>query len=237
MKIALVMATVLFIGACKISSSDFDKNKVKEDTKVGEIKIQKERNLSLLEKEILLRVCTQTKKKRELFESLDYLKERVVFNRNNRDCDGGVIGLGDFEVSLDNSSPREMVWSNDFAGYFIKDIVTDTSTNLRTFCEVVSKDINIEIKNSWVTSNIKTVINVLIDSGYDRVEFVHSVKKKDEYKASSAEGMTFFTQSVQAPLKMMGMEKSRSRYTLCENGRTAYYKQDLMRLLTKFEKN
>lgn len=226
--ICLVLGALVFSG-CKINQEMANKDTTPD---VGSITAPTARNYTSLELEIGRRICSNLKKKREFFETLDNAKEQFKFRAELRNCDNGLYNNDLFIAAISNANSTDPEYIAARETYF-KDVVTDQSGVMKQMCEALVK--TNDVTNTAFNGAFKYTVNFLIADGYDRFELVKFKKKTDgSYSPLSAEGVSVISQKIQAPTKFFGVEKERVRFTVCDGKRFSTMKQTWVEPVTTF---
>lgn len=226
--IMILLSTTYF--GCKISQNlDVKENEV---TEIGGITSANPRNYTVSELEIGRRICSNLKKKREFFETLSNEREQFRFRGELSNCDRGVYSNTLFVASIGNANGTEPEYISTRDNYF-KDVTTDQSGVMKTQCDLMNQsDV---VANNILSGSFKYTINFLIADGYDTYQIVKAKKNATaKYDALSSEVVSLISNIKQAPLKFLGVEKDRTRHTLCDGKRYRTTRQVWIEAITNF---
>lgn len=215
-------------SGCKIN----EQLKQKTSTDIGGMTAPEARGLIKSELDIGRRICSNLKKKREFFETLNNEKEQFKFKAEIRNCDNEVYNSDIFIASISNANSTDLEYLAPRQNYF-KDVVTDQSGVLKDMCNALSTTDN--VSNTAVQGNFKYTFNFLIADNFDRYE-IYKFKKTSTgtFEPLSAEAVSVIGQKIQAPTKFFGVEKERVRYTMCDGKRFSTLKQTWVEAITNF---
>lgn len=223
----LVLATLS--SGCKISEQL--KTKESNDNIAG-LTIPAARAMTISELDIGKRICSNLKKKREFFETLNNEKEQFRFKAELRNCNNDIYVSDSFVASISNANSTDLEYIANRNTYF-KDVVTDLSGVLKDMCTALNS--TDKVSNTAVSGNFKYTFNFLIADNDDRYEIYKSKKNKDgTFSPVSAETVSVIGQKIQAPTKFFGVEKERVRYTVCDEKGFSTMKQNWVEALTPF---
>lgn len=206
------LVIVIFSVSCKISQKLPGNASV---TNIGNMTFPTERSLTGSELNIGRRICAALKKKREKFETLYDGETKFTFQRTAVDCQGNNIS-GNFDASI-FKNPALTYSAPSQVSYF-SDIITDQSEGISDICTSLSSSDN--ISNTVKVGNLKYTITFLIADNYDRVDIRKDVSDgKGGFNTTGAESTSVITQSSEAGKINFGVEKERTRYTLCDDNK------------------
>lgn len=224
----LVVAAA-FSSSCKISEQIQPKN---SNDNIAGMNIPAPRPMTFSELEIGKRLCSNLKKKREFFETLNNEKEQFRFKAELRNCNNDIYNNELFLASISNANSTDLEYIASRNTYF-KDVVTDLSGVLKDMCTALNT--TDKVSNTAVSGNFKYTFNFLIADNYDRYEIYKSKKNTDgTFSPVSAEAVSIIGQKVQAETKFFGVEKERVRYTICDGKRYSTMKQNWVEAVTRF---
>jgi len=207
----LVFCTIGFLTACKMDAGNENSTPTKG---VGEINSKEQRVFSSSEMKIIKSLCTNLKAKREYFTSLDDMTVRFKFKIDNLNCNKVSTSVAELNTRLSNTNSTYLEYYSDRTDY-LKDVITDQTPGYQYLCDnAEAKNLNNYYSDSSYTYNF----NVLINQGFQRVEIVKSKMDNGKSVTISSEGIDFITETFQAPRNYFGMEKNRTKYTVCSNG-------------------
>ncbi|MGZ3787391.1 MAG: hypothetical protein ACXVLQ_02645 [Bacteriovorax sp.] len=211
--------TVMSLTGCKIKQEVAQKEEI---VGVGGITPGIERNYTASELEISRRICSNLKKKREFFGTLNN-GEQFRFRAELRNCDNGIYNADLFLADISNASSTGPEYLASRDNYF-RDVVTDQSGVIKQMCDaVIQSD---KVSNVVLSDNFKYFVNFLIADGYDRFEVTKAKKNvRGGFDTISAEAVSVVGQKIQAPTKFFGVEKERARYTICNGSNYKTVKQ------------
>lgn len=217
MKKSLLFLAVVALVGCKGTESQLNNS---TQTGLGGITTPKERNYTASELTIARRICSALKHKREFFDTLTNMQEQFKFRGELKNCDSTTpYGLNEFTANISTVSTTDFEYVANANKYnYFKDVVTDQSGAMKSFCEAVTTSDN--VSNTVLSGSSYLITNVLISEGYDRYEI--SKKSRDaagNYNLVSIEGVNVITQKNQAEEKFFGVEKKRVRYSACPNSK------------------
>ncbi len=216
-------------SSCKISEQTPPKN---SNDNIAGMNVPAPRAMTISELDIGKRICSNLKKKREFFETLNNEKEQFRFKAELRNCDNDVYNHDLFIASISNANSTDLEYIAARNTYF-KDVVTDLSGVLKDMCSALNT--TDKVSNTAVSGNFKYSFNFLIADNYDRYEIYKSRKKTDgTFEPVSAEAVSVIGQKIQAPTKFFGVEKDRIRYTVCDGKRFSTMKQTWVEAITTF---
>lgn len=226
--LCLVLVAALSSG-CKIN----EQLKAKESGEgLGGMNVPGARGLIASELDIGRRICSNLKKKREFFETLNNEKEQFRFKAELRNCNNEIYNTDLFIASISNANSTDIEYIAPRENYF-KDVITDQNGILKDMCNALNT--TDKVSNTAVSGNFKYTFNFLIADNYDRYEIFKSRKLADgNYESLSVEAVSVISQKIQAPTKFFGVEKERVRYTACDGKRYSTMKQTWVEPLTNF---
>lgn len=177
-------------------------------------------------------ICANLNTKRSMLEVLRQdQSKKLVFRGNAQACGASVphIVNNDFGAYVTLVATDYEFVSPNRSEYF-RDIVTDQSGVMKEVCEELAVSSN-SIKRQIPITNSNFIIKFLVKDSYDRVEITqYSPNSKGGYVLNNVEGISFVTTVKQGPKEYLGLEKERSRYTLCPSQKqTSYLIQTWMR--------
>jgi hypothetical protein len=218
----------LILASCKVSPK-IDNSPVN----LGGITAPAPRDFTSEELGIGRRICSNLKKKREFFETLNNEKEFFKFRAELRNCDNGVYNAELFLASISNANSTQPEYVAPRETYF-RDVTTDQNGVMKQVCDaVVASD---RVSNTILSTNFKYNINLYVsDEGFDRYEIIQGKKNSaGSYDALSTEAVSIISQPNQAPSKFFGVEKDRVRYTACPGRKFSTIKQIWIEATTGF---
>lgn len=221
---------VLTLSSCKMNQEI-----AKDDTPgPGGLTAPAPRNFSASELEIGRRICSNLKKKREFFETLNNEKEQFRFKAELRNCNNDQYNSPNdyFVASISNANSTDLEFIA-FRENYIKEIITDQSGPMKQMCDDLAKSNT--VANTAYSGNFKFSINFLIADGYDQFQ-IHKGKRLTDgtFQPLSADVISVISQKIQAPTKFFGVEKERTRYTACEGKKFSTVKQTWIEAVTNF---
>jgi hypothetical protein len=149
-----------------------------------------------------------------------------------RNCDNDIHNNSLFVASISNANATgpEYIASRD--NYF-KDVTTDQGGILKIVCDsMIQSDV---VANNVLSGNFKYSINFLIADGYDTYQVIKAKKNANgSYDTVSSEGVSLISNKNQAPIKFLGVEKDRVRYTLCDGKKYQTLRQTWIEAITNF---
>ncbi|MFA6237780.1 MAG: hypothetical protein WC635_10670 [Bacteriovorax sp.] len=225
----LVFSVSAFSYGCKIKQN-IDEKIPPEG--LGGITAPAPRNYTVNELEIGKRICSNLKKKREFFEGLSNEKEQFKFRAELRDCNNTLYNAELFLATISNANSTEPEYIALRDTYF-KDVTTDQSGIMKSQCDLlIQSDV---VANNIISGNYKYTINLMIDGGFDTYQVVKARKNADgSYGILSSESVKLISNSTQASLKFLGVEKDRVRYTACEGKKYSTVRQIWVEAVTNF---
>jgi hypothetical protein len=219
---------ILALSSCKISQQ---KNK-DADPGLGGQTAPTARTYTASELEIARRICSNLKKKRDFFETLNNEKEQFRFRAELRNCNNDLYNNDLFVASISNANSTDLEYIVQRENY-LKDIVTDQSGLMKQMCDDVVKSDS--VSNTAFNGNFKYSLNFLIADGYDRFDIYKAKKLSDgSYQPLSVEFISVISQKIQAPTKFFGVEKERIRITACDGKKFSTIKQTWVEAVTNF---
>ena len=224
----LFLITICFVS-CKLSQK-FENTDA--NAQIGNMTFPKERLFIKSELDIGRRICTDLKKKREFFQSLYDRQEQFRFQGTLTNCSGITTLDSLFDVSIGNASSLEYLALTPRDNYF-RDIVTEQSGAMNDVCVSILASDN--VSNVVKSGNLKYTVNFLVAENFDRYDIRKEISDgKGGFTISGAESISVITQSNQAATKFFGVEKERTRYTLCDGRKFQTMKQTWKQALTNF---
>ncbi len=204
------------------------------ETGFGGMTVPNERIYTSSELQIGRRICTALKAKRELFEKVVDQKEQIKLRGDNKNCEGLTYNNSDFVVKISNASSSGLEYVAFNRSNYLNDVVTDQSGAMKIICDNLA--VSDSVSNTILSGSSYLIVNLLISSGYDRVEISKKTKNASgTYSLASIEGVNVFTQANQINNKFFGVEQERTRYTPCSNPKyTALIKQSWVTAVTSF---
>lgn len=219
---------LLFSLSCKMSQ------KVDEESsgQVGNIVFPKERPYIKSELDIGRRICQSLKKKRDFFQTLYDRQEKFRFAGTLKDCQGVTTLDSQFDASISNAQALEYSSILSRENYF-RDVITDQSAALNDLCVSLATTDN--VLNTVKTGSIRYTVNFLIAENFDRYDVRKEVSDgKGGFTTNGAESLSIITQANQAEAKFIGVEKERTRITMCDGKKYQTMKQSWKGALTPF---
>lgn len=217
------------LSGCKINEQLATKE---SNEGLGGMNVPGARSLIASELDTGRRICSNLKKKREFFETLNNEKEQFRFKAELRNCNNEIYNTDLFIASISNANSTDIEYIASRQNYF-KDVVTDQNGILKDMCNALNTTDN--VSNTAVSGNFKYTFNFLIADNYDRFEIYKSRKLADgKYETLSVEAVSVIGQKIQAPTKFFGVEKERVRYTACDGKRFSTMKQTWVEPVTSF---
>lgn len=229
--IFVVLSSLSFVS-CKLSQNIPVKPAVV--TGIGGITAPPERLYTNSELEIGRRICSNLKKKREFFESLNSDKPlEFRFRAELRNCDNAVYNTDLFVAYISNASSIGPEYIANRDNYF-RDVITDQSGALKVVCDsFIQSD---KVSNTINNNNFKYFVNFMIADGFDRYEITKSQKNSSgDYEALSSEATSVIDSRSQINQKYLGVEKERIRYTACSNKNFQTQKQTWVEAVSTFQ--
>lgn len=221
---------VLALSSCKINQEMAKDN----SPGPGGLTAPIPRNYTASELEIGRRICSNLKKKRDFFETLNNEKEQFRFKAELRNCDNDQYNSNSdyFVANISNANSTDLEFIA-FRDNYIKEIITDQSGPMKQMCDDLIKSNT--VGNTAYNGNFKYAINFLIADGYDQFQ-IHKAKKLADgnYQPLSADVTSVISQKVQAPTKFFGVERERTRYTACDGKKFSTVKQTWIEAVTNF---
>jgi len=217
------LATMVLCFSCQFNQSPNNEDKTIKG--IDPVKVQEPRFFTSSEIQIIQRICTELNSKKELFNSLPDSIYSFKFHLNKTECSKAVSANVDFTAFISNANGENLEYVSNRNDTF-RDVLTDDNAPAKYLCDQISAN---NIANTYTSSKTTYSYNVLVDDGYDRLEMVKSMK--DENGISSIKTMEyirFITNTSQASLKYMGVEKLRTRLTNCGNNYYSVQEQSFL---------
>lgn len=229
-KSLLILAISISTVGCKLKQEVGDIDK--QMPGIEGIKPSAARNFTASELEIGRRMCSNLKKKREFFETLSNEKEQFRFRGELKNCDNGIYNSALFIASISNANSTEPEYIASREKYF-KDVTTDQNGVMKTLCDaMITSDV---VSNNILSSNYKYSINFLIADGFDTYQVFKGQKNANgAYDTLSLESVALISNKNQAPVKFLGVEKERVRYTMCDAAKYHTQRQTWVEAITTF---
>lgn len=232
-KVFVIFLAAAALTGCKGSQKGASGNPGGE-TGLGGLTIPKERIYTTSELQIGRRICSALKTKRELFEKVVDQKEQIKFRGENRNCENLIYNNSDFVAKVSNVGSGNLEYIAKNRNNYLNDVITDQNGAMKIICDnlVVSDSVS----NTVLSGSSYLIVNLLISSGYDRIEISKKTQGSDgNYSLVSIEGVNVYTQANQINSKFFGVEQERIRYTPCSNSKnSAYIKQNWVTAITSF---
>jgi hypothetical protein len=209
---------VVLISACKMGQEV----KEQETKDVGGIKVQEGRVFSTTEMKIIKDVCGHLKAKREYFESIDDRSLRFNFSFSNLYCSGFKVVDVLFYALISNVNSTDLEYYSTKAD-ILRNVITDQTTGVKYLCDnVEAKNLN----NFYTEGTIQYSFNVLINQGYNRFEIIKStIAKNGDKTPKVSEAIDFISNKNQGPTKYFGVEKDRTKNSVCPDGNISTTRQ------------
>lgn len=237
-KSILVFSTLIALVGCKIEQQP--SRRATSDFLFPNMANPTERVLTVDEVGIAKRICSSLKKKRIYFETLSNSTHSFRAAYSVKSCTQSVLSAEKaFIVTLDNSNPIDMEFKSTEIDFNFKDVLTDQTAIVKTFCEDLDKDatkVSNTVRSNLVayTLSVKTVKKGM---DFDRLEILKRVPAAtgSALVVQSGEAYEFYTKPGQAEEKFMGVEVFKERYAVCEKAdHFSVYKETFTKPLTSF---